>query len=643
MLNVTDTTKTAYLENIGVKTLTVSCPELNINFTHSDIVLESTELAESIEDSSNLEFKGCIASRFSFDVANFIQDIRGRFITATIRSGNTETIPLFSGYVDEQTNLTHQDITTKITAYDVLYKVGSTNMSSWLNGLTYPITVANFRNSLFTTLGITQETITLPNDTLTISADIKNFAENPTALQLMQWICQINARYGQIGRDNKFHYRKLTEIFEGTYPGATTYPGSNTYPGRGNSNVDINTSQYITVRYEPFNTERITKVAIIDEDGEVGSYYGSGTNIFTISDNPIAYCVNMETASHVVYDEIHLLYFVPVTDYKGIGLPFVECGDVVKVVTHKNNITTYVLNRTLKGMHGLFDIYTSSVNQYQPDFKQTNATTQSSLKSGLLQNQSKTQSVYEEVFDNQGRSRIALNASSISSEVSRAEGVEGNLNSKITQNATDILAKVSKNSPTGQTSFSWQIDDVHMEWKANNRKIMLLNADGLEIKGKVTATSGYIGTEANGFSISPDSISNGVTSMSDTTHNGIYIGTDGINLGQGKFKVTSAGSLTATSGSIGPLDISNTGLMYNQYPVLDISNDIVSLGYPLSEVTIQGIPISLSSSYGSIQLDLDGVTISSVTDITIGGHVIMWAEKGDVQDTDLILCERTGG
>lgn len=45
-------------------------------------------------------------------------------------------------------------------------------------------------------------------------------------------------------------------------------------------------------------------------------------------------------------------------------------------------------------------------------------------------------------------------------------------------------------------------------------------------------------------------IYNGLTGIKDTTNNGVYVGTDGIALGQGKFKVTKEGALTATSATI---------------------------------------------------------------------------------------------
>jgi hypothetical protein len=51
-----------------------------------------------------------------------------------------------------------------------------------------------------------------------------------------------------------------------------------------------------------------------------------------------------------------------------------------------------------------------------------------------------------------------------------------------------------------------------------------------------------------------------MTSLTDTTHNGVWLGTSGIALGKGAFKVTSDGSLTATRGTVGGFNIESTRL-----------------------------------------------------------------------------------
>ena len=108
-----------------------------------------------------------------------------------------------------------------------------------------------------------------------------------------------------------------------------------------------------------------------------------------------------------------------------------------------------------------------------------------------------------------------------------------------------IEARVAKTGGNN-SSFGWVLNDTSHTWYSGSRQVMKVSASGLEVTGKITATSGYIGNGSQGFEISARSLANGMTSLNDTLHNGIYIGVDGIALGKGKFKVDSSGNITAS-------------------------------------------------------------------------------------------------
>lgn len=103
-----------------------------------------------------------------------------------------------------------------------------------------------------------------------------------------------------------------------------------------------------------------------------------------------------------------------------------------------------------------------------------------------------------------------------------------------------INAKVSKTGGDN-SSFGWTLTDTSHAWYANSRKVMEVTSSGLSVEGKVTATSGKIG----GFNISASAIWNNISSMSGSQSTGVYVGTDGIKLGN-KFTVTSTGEVEAT-------------------------------------------------------------------------------------------------
>lgn len=85
----------------------------------------------------------------------------------------------------------------------------------------------------------------------------------------------------------------------------------------------------------------------------------------------------------------------------------------------------------------------------------------------------------------------------------------------------------------------------------------LMTATGADISGRIQATDGIIG----GFTIGENAIYNSITGMEDQTSNGVYLGVDGIKLGD-KFSVTPAGLLTTTSGRIGSYTINSNVLWY---------------------------------------------------------------------------------
>lgn len=144
------------------------------------------------------------------------------------------------------------------------------------------------------------------------------------------------------------------------------------------------------------------------------------------------------------------------------------------------------------------------------------------------------------------QAQIRINHDSIESEVSRATAAEGTLRSSITQNATAINAKVSQTGGNN-SSFGWSLTSSAFDLYSGGTRVFRCTSSGVEINGKITATSGYIGNGSSGFTIGSTNIRNGMASLSDTSHNGIYVGTDGIAMGKGAFKVTSSGNVTANN------------------------------------------------------------------------------------------------
>jgi hypothetical protein len=107
----------------------------------------------------------------------------------------------------------------------------------------------------------------------------------------------------------------------------------------------------------------------------------------------------------------------------------------------------------------------------------------------------------------------------------------------------NIEAKVSRESPEGQTSFSWKLLSDSHKWYANGNEVMSVSASGLKVTGEIQATSGKIG----GFDINAEDLRFNNLNYGDTDKNyGVYIGKRGIQLGKA-FMVSNSGYVAADS------------------------------------------------------------------------------------------------
>lgn len=109
--------------------------------------------------------------------------------------------------------------------------------------------------------------------------------------------------------------------------------------------------------------------------------------------------------------------------------------------------------------------------------------------------------------------------------------------------SNEIAAKVERENTNEMFGWSLTADS----WSVHNANgtIFKVDADGAEVTGVIKASSGMIG----GFNIGTMGIYNNIESFGETgKSNGVYIGTNGIQLGE-NFKVDSSGNLTAASGT----------------------------------------------------------------------------------------------
>lgn len=196
----------------------------------------------------------------------------------------------------------------------------------------------------------------------------------------------------------------------------------------------------------------------------------------------------------------------------------------------------------------------------------------------------------------EAKAQIAINSDSITALVQRADATESSVTT-LEQTATTLSATAMTKTGGSSQSFGWNLNDTSWTLTSNNSEVLKATSDGISVRGNITATSGFIGNGSSGFTITASSIYNGMSSLNNTSDYGIYIGTDGIALGKGAFKVTSSGSVSANNMTLnGTLTIGGTAITaaalrsgaQSAYSNGSYWSGGAGGGYAFSNATIQG-------------------------------------------------------
>ena len=141
------------------------------------------------------------------------------------------------------------------------------------------------------------------------------------------------------------------------------------------------------------------------------------------------------------------------------------------------------------------------------------------------------------------RASLSITSSKIAAEVEDRLAADNLLRATLNVQAKEIEARVTKDGGDA-SSFGWKLTATGWSVYGNGSEIFGVDQTGAYVKGEIRATTGKIG----GFDIQSNYLSYNGQTWGGTNSTGIYIGTNGIQLGK-NFNVDSSGNLTATSGT----------------------------------------------------------------------------------------------
>ena len=184
---------------------------------------------------------------------------------------------------------------------------------------------------------------------------------------VIESICEINGCFGHISRNGKLRYVVLEQMIEGLYPAENLYPADDIYPADPMGTSEVSKSMYLSCQYEDFICQHIDKLQIRQEENDIGAISGTGNNCYIIEDNFLVYgksAAELQTIADNVLSVIGVVWYRP-AQVEARGNPCLEVGDGILLHTTREDVYTYILQRTLKGIQALRDSYTAEGEEYR--------------------------------------------------------------------------------------------------------------------------------------------------------------------------------------------------------------------------------------------------------------------------------------
>ena len=331
--------------------------------TNKDLAAESFALTQKLTADGGFSLGECNSSFIEFTVGGWTSALLNKNLECWIipKGGARFLVGKYTVTSDEPTADRRW---RNVVAYDALQAVLNKDVTSWYNSLlpneNSSCTVKQFRDSFFSNVGITQVSATLVNDSVTVTRTIE--PKQLSGKDVLNAICEINGCFGRINRDGKFQYVELTAPQGALYPAEDIYPANDLYPVEPSAGTaEIWNSLYLKAQYEDYKVNSIGSVQIRNDKNEIGVTVGSGTNIYLIEGNLLAFghtTADMTTIANNILSKITGIIFRPAS-VTAVGDPCLEIGDNIHFTTKYTDVETIIFQRKLKGIQSLKDDYVS--------------------------------------------------------------------------------------------------------------------------------------------------------------------------------------------------------------------------------------------------------------------------------------------
>lgn len=255
-----------------------------------------------IKFSTSLDYRPAVGAQFTLQMKQ-------------IYDTGFRTIGVFNVYSSEK-----RQGKIDVIAYDNISLLDK-NVDSWLDSLTFPMTLSAFVSSLASYCNVSINFGTnITNTSFTVQ---DNFTSTGlTGRSVLQYVCQLVGGFAKCNSS-----------------------GQIVIQGYQNTSTNLTTADFKVATIAEYNVAKIDRVQVNLADDDIGVVVGTGTNALVIQNNPLLYA---ETDSEIrtqvtnIYNLVKDITYTP-TKIEMLGDKGIEVGQIITV----NGATTYIMQKSL--------------------------------------------------------------------------------------------------------------------------------------------------------------------------------------------------------------------------------------------------------------------------------------------------------
>lgn len=297
-----------------------------------------------------IELGGCISRKLEITHdSGYQQDhLEGQGIRIRARANETEWIPLFSGRI-KQAEQDENGVLWKITAYDMLNRLSSIDITSWFNSQG-TASINTIYAAFLTNNGLQDRNVTLTNGGVTVRCGSYNPVSNLTAADFLKQLCTINGCWGEIDAEGYFRTVDFDQMLVATPEEIPCQGKLHVRESYYIDGVALKGTSEDTARH--YSTDPIPVYEYLIEN-----------NIFMRNLIPSEWDLLGGNLKSLLEDSISMPLVA--FDVEQMAYPWLECGDVVEYSDADSTVllTGAFMSRTMKCSQSAMDSVSTDVSE----------------------------------------------------------------------------------------------------------------------------------------------------------------------------------------------------------------------------------------------------------------------------------------